>query len=128
MVKKNSEANIRLLDGNQAAAEGAKLSAVQVIAAYPITPQTPLTEELSEFVERGKLKAEYIAVEREHSAMTVCISASLVGTRKFWIISSRLIRLRKQGTCPSWSASMAMSCPTPKCRWTCRHKKMWINF
>ncbi|UCH52113.1 MAG: pyruvate ferredoxin oxidoreductase, partial [Chloroflexota bacterium] len=54
---------MRLLDGNQAAAEGAKLSRVQVIAAYPITPQTPVTEALSEFVERGELKSEYIAVE-----------------------------------------------------------------
>src|SRR4030066_2410552 len=81
MVKKNSEANIRLLDGNQAAAEGAKLSRVQVIAAYPITPQTPVTEALSEFVERGDLKAEYVAVESEHSAMAVCTSASMVGAR-----------------------------------------------
>jgi len=88
MVKKTNEANVRLLDGNQAAAEGAKLSRVQVIAAYPITPQTPLTEELSEFVERGELKAEYIAVESEHSAMTVCTSASLVGARTFTATSA----------------------------------------
>ncbi len=77
-----------MLDGNQAAAEGAKLSRVQVIAAYPITPQTPLTEELSEFVEKGDLKAEYIAVESEHSAMTVCTSASLVGARTFTATSA----------------------------------------
>ena len=64
------------------------LSRVQVIAAYPITPQTPLTEELSEFVERGELKAEYIAVESEHSAMTVCTSASLVGARTFTATSA----------------------------------------
>jgi pyruvate/2-oxoacid:ferredoxin oxidoreductase alpha subunit len=88
LVKKTNEANIRLLDGNQAAAEGAKLSRVQVIAAYPITPQTPLTEELSEFVERDELKAEYIAVESEHSAMTVCTSASLVGARTFTATSA----------------------------------------
>jgi len=88
MTKKNSNANIRLLDGNQAAAEGARLSRVQVIAAYPITPQTPLTEELSEFVESGDLKAEYIAVESEHSAMAVCTSASLVGARTFTATSA----------------------------------------
>jgi pyruvate/2-oxoacid:ferredoxin oxidoreductase alpha subunit len=88
LVKRINKANIRLLDGNQAAAEGAKLSRVQVIAAYPITPQTPLTEELSEFVERGELKAEYIAVESEHSAMTVCTSASLVGARTFTATSA----------------------------------------
>jgi pyruvate/2-oxoacid:ferredoxin oxidoreductase alpha subunit len=86
--KKANKANIRLLDGNQAAAEGAKLSRVQVIAAYPITPQTPVTEALSEFVERGELKAEYVAVESEHSAMAVCTSASMVGARTFTATSA----------------------------------------
>jgi len=88
LARKSREADIRLLDGNQAAAEGARLSRVQVIAAYPITPQTPLTEELSEFVEKSDLKAEYIAVESEHSAMTVCASASLVGARTFTATSA----------------------------------------
>jgi len=64
------------------------LSRVQVIAAYPITPQTPVTEALSEFVERGDLKAEYVAVESEHSAMAVCTSASLVGARTFTATSA----------------------------------------
>jgi len=80
--------NIKILDGNHAAAQGAKLSRVQVIAAYPITPQTPVTEALSEFVERGDLKAEYVAVESEHSALTVCASASIVGARTFTASSS----------------------------------------
>jgi pyruvate ferredoxin oxidoreductase alpha subunit len=88
LTKRTKKANIRLLDGNQAAAEGAKLSRVQVIAAYPITPQTPVTEELSEFVEKGELKAEYVAVESEHSAMAVCTSASLVGARTFTATSA----------------------------------------
>ena len=85
MAKKSST---RILDGNHAAAEGAKLSRVQVIAAYPITPQTPVTETLSEFVERGKLDAQYIAVESEHSALAVCTSASMVGARTFTATSS----------------------------------------
>jgi pyruvate/2-oxoacid:ferredoxin oxidoreductase alpha subunit len=88
MTKQNSKTNIRLLDGNQAAAEGAKLSRVQVIAAYPITPQTPLTETLSEFVEKGELNAEYVAVESEHSALAVCTSASMVGARVFTATSA----------------------------------------
>jgi pyruvate/2-oxoacid:ferredoxin oxidoreductase alpha subunit len=88
LAKRTNKANFRLLDGNQAAAEGAKLSRVQVIAAYPITPQTPVTETLSEFVERGDLKAEYVAVESEHSAMAVCTSASLVGARTFTATSA----------------------------------------
>jgi pyruvate ferredoxin oxidoreductase alpha subunit len=88
LAKRIRKANIRLLDGNQAAAEGARLSRVQVIAAYPITPQTPVTEALSEFVERGDLKSEYIAVESEHSALAVCTSASLVGARTFTATSA----------------------------------------
>jgi len=82
------QTNIKILDGNQAAAQGAKLSRVQVIASYPITPQTPLTETLSRFVERGELNAQYIAVESEHSSLTVCISASMVGARAFTATSS----------------------------------------
>jgi len=77
-----------ILDGNHAAAQGAKLSRVQVIAAYPITPQSPVTETLSEFVERGELGAQYIAVESEHSALAVCTSASMVGARTFTATSA----------------------------------------
>ncbi len=82
------KASIWMLDGNHAAAQGAKLSRVQVIAAYPITPQSPVTETLSEFVEGGELDAQYIAVESEHSALAVCTSASMVGARTFTATSS----------------------------------------
>jgi len=78
----------QIVDGNRAAALGAKLCRIQVIAAYPITPQTPVTEALSEFVARGELNAQYIAVESEHSALTVCASASMVGARTFTATSS----------------------------------------
>lgn len=74
--------------GNVAAASGVKLSRAQVIAAYPITPQTPLTEKLSEFVESKELDAEYIPVESEHSAMAVCVAASTAGTRAFTATSA----------------------------------------
>lgn len=72
-----------ILTGNQAAALAAKLCRVQVIAAYPITPQSKIPEVLSEYVERRELQAEFVRVESEHSAMGVCISASLVGARVF---------------------------------------------
>jgi pyruvate ferredoxin oxidoreductase alpha subunit len=78
----------QMLDGNRAAAIGAKLCRVQVVAAYPITPQTPVTEALSEFVEKGELPAQYITVESEHSALAVCSSASLVGARTFTATSA----------------------------------------
>ena len=87
-TKVNGKDDIRIIDGNQAAAEGAKLCRIQVIASYPITPQTPLTEALSKSVEKGELKAEYVAVESEHSSLTVCISASMVGARAFTASSS----------------------------------------
>lgn len=80
--------NMQIIDGNQAAAIAARLSRVQVVSAYPITPQTPLTELLSKYVEQGDLQAEYVAVESEHSAMAVCTSASLVGARAFTATSS----------------------------------------
>ena len=88
LKKVDRKAAIQILDGNHAAAHGAKLSRVQVIAAYPITPQSPVTETLSEFVEGGGLNAEYIAVESEHSALAVCTSASIVGARTFTATSS----------------------------------------
>ncbi len=82
------KASTWILDGNHAAAQGVKLSRVQVIAAYPITPQTPVTERLSEFVEKKELDAQYIAVESEHSALAVCTSASMMGARTFTATSS----------------------------------------
>lgn len=68
-------------NGNVAAAMGIKLCRANVIAAYPITPQTPLTERLSEYVDAGEMKAEYIPVESEHSALAVCIAAASAGAR-----------------------------------------------
>ena len=84
----NSKTDIRIITGNEAAAIGASLSRVQVIAAYPITPQSPVTENLSKFVEDKKLGAQYIAVESEHSALSVCIGASTVGARAFTATSA----------------------------------------
>jgi pyruvate/2-oxoacid:ferredoxin oxidoreductase alpha subunit len=74
---------VKIINGNEAAAIGAKMSRVQVIAAYPITPQSKIPETLVKFVESGELNAEFIRVESEHSALTVCISASTVGARVF---------------------------------------------
>ncbi|MCX5835517.1 MAG: pyruvate ferredoxin oxidoreductase, partial [Deltaproteobacteria bacterium] len=81
-------ADVQIMTGNSAAAIAAKLSHVQVVAAYPITPSTSIPENLSQYIESGELKAEFIRVESEHSAMTVCISASTVGARVFTATSS----------------------------------------
>ncbi len=74
--------------GNVAAALGVQLAEAAVIAAYPITPQTPLTEKLSELVDAGEMKAQYIPVESEHSALAVCIAASSTGSRTFTATSA----------------------------------------
>jgi pyruvate/2-oxoacid:ferredoxin oxidoreductase alpha subunit len=75
--------DMKIITANEAAAKAAALCRVQVIAAYPITPQTPVTEELAAMVERGDLKAEYLTVESEHSAMASIVGASQVGARVF---------------------------------------------
>ena len=63
--------------------EAAKLADVDVVAAYPITPQTHIVEHLAELVANGEMDASYIPVESEHSAMSACLGASAVGARAF---------------------------------------------
>lgn len=71
----------KMLDGNSAAVEAMKLAKVEVISAYPITPQSPISEQLSELVGSGELDAEYIRVESEHSALSAATTAQLTGAR-----------------------------------------------
>jgi len=75
--------NVSIMTANTAAALAALLCRVQVIAAYPITPQTPVTEKLAAMVESGELQAEYLTVESEHSAMASVVAASQMGARVF---------------------------------------------
>lgn len=77
------------LSGNEAFAYGVRLARPQVISAYPITPQTIVVEKLSEMVEDRSLKAEFIHVESEHSALSCAIGASAVGARAFTATSSQ---------------------------------------
>ncbi len=62
---------------------------VDVISAYPITPQTHIVEHLAEMVNNGEIDAEYIPVESEHAALSVCIGASLTGARTFTATASQ---------------------------------------
>jgi len=71
------------IEVSQAIAEAAMLADVDVVAAYPITPQTHIVEHLAELVANGDLDAEYIPVESEHSAMSACLGASAAGARTF---------------------------------------------
>lgn len=87
MKKKIKEKKI-MLDGNGAATEALKLARVGVISAYPITPQSPIAEKLSELVVSGQLDARYIRVESEHTAMSCAIGAQLTGVRAATATSS----------------------------------------
>ena len=76
-----------------AVAEAAKLARVDAIAAYPITPQTHIVEELALMVANGDLDAEFIMVESEHSAMSACCGTSAVGARTYTATSSQGLAL-----------------------------------
>jgi len=82
-----------VMTGNYASAYGAKLARAEVIAAYPITPQTSIVEKLAEFVATGELKAKFIPVESEHSAMAACIAAQTAGARTYTATSSHGLTL-----------------------------------
>ncbi|AKG92086.1 Pyruvate ferredoxin oxidoreductase alpha subunit [Geoglobus ahangari] len=77
-----------MITGNQAAAMAARDARVDVVAAYPITPSTPVVEEIARMVETGEMDAKLILVESEHSAMAACIGASASGSRTFTATSS----------------------------------------
>ena len=78
----------KVMVGNHAVAWGARLARVEVISAYPITPQTQVVEKLSEMCADGTLPARFIKVESEHSAMAAVIGASAAGVRTFTASSS----------------------------------------
>ena len=82
-----------LLTGNHAVAWGARLSRPKVIPVYPITPQTPVLELLTEFHAAGELDAEMLTPESEHSVMAACIPASLAAVRVFTATASQGLML-----------------------------------
>jgi pyruvate ferredoxin oxidoreductase alpha subunit len=81
-----------------AAAEAVKQANVDVISAYPITPQTHIVEHLSEIVANGELNAEFFCVESEHSALSVCVGAAATGARAFTCTSSQGLALMSEIT------------------------------
>ncbi|MCX7804167.1 MAG: pyruvate ferredoxin oxidoreductase [Planctomycetota bacterium] len=83
----------KVIMGNHAVSYGVRLARAEVIAAYPITPQTQIVEELSEMCSDGRLKAKFVKVESEHSAMACCIGAASAGARAFTATSSQGLAL-----------------------------------
>jgi len=72
-----------VMPGNKAVAHGVRLARVEVVPAFPITPQTTIIEYISDFVADGELEAEYVHTEGEHSCMAVALGASMAGARTF---------------------------------------------
>ncbi|RLE84486.1 MAG: pyruvate ferredoxin oxidoreductase [Thermoprotei archaeon] len=81
------------MTGNAAVAYAVKQADVDVIAAYPITPQTVMVEKLAEYVNNGELNAAFVPVESEHSALSTCVGASLAGARVFTATASQGLAL-----------------------------------
>ena len=78
----------KVITGNYTASYASLICRAEVIAAYPITPQTSIVEKIADFVSSGEMKAQYIKVESEHSAMTACITAGNTGARTFTATSA----------------------------------------
>lgn len=87
-MTENRKSTIKVITGNAAAAIGAKLARPDVVAAYPITPQTEVIEQISQFHADGEMDCELITVEGENSAMNAVMAASLAGGRVFTATSS----------------------------------------
>jgi pyruvate ferredoxin oxidoreductase alpha subunit len=82
-MKEQIKQETSALNGDEAVALAAKQCNVDVVAAYPITPQTIIVEKFSEYVANGEVLTEYVCTESEHSAMTACLAASMTGARTF---------------------------------------------
>ncbi len=84
---------LQALEGSQAVAQAVALCRPQVIAAYPITPQTHIVENISKLVADGQLHCEFVSVESEFSAASVVLGAALAGSRAYTATSSQGIIL-----------------------------------
>jgi len=81
------------LTGDEAVAYAVKQGKVDIVAAYPITPQTIMVERFSKYVADGEVHTGYVCVESEHSALSACVGASLTGARVFTATASQGLAL-----------------------------------
>ena len=84
-----AEQKIVATTGNALVAEAFRQCAPDVVAAYPITPQTAIVEDFAKFVAQGRVHTEYVCVESEHSALSACVGASAAGARVMTATSSQ---------------------------------------
>ena len=81
--------DIEVWDGNFAAAQALRQCQIDVVAAYPITPSTPIVEGYAKFLSDNYVEGEFVMVESEHAAMSGCIGASAAGGRVATATSSQ---------------------------------------
>ena len=84
---------VKVISGDHAVAWAARLARVEVVPAFPITPQTLIVEQIAEFVNNGEMDADFIPVESEHSVMSVAVGASAGGVRTFTATASQGLAL-----------------------------------
>src|SRR4030043_1891711 len=82
-MKTSAKQEIVAMNGDEAVAFAVKQCDVDVVAPYPITPQTIIVEKVSDYVANGEVQTEFVCTESEHSAMAACIAASATGARTF---------------------------------------------
>ncbi|HEY8891005.1 MAG TPA: pyruvate ferredoxin oxidoreductase [Clostridium sp.] len=118
---------IKALDGNAAVAYGVMRSKVQLVAAYPITPQTPIVETISSLIDKKLYDATYINVESEHSALSAVTGAAATGVRTFTASASHGLALMHEMTgvvsgsrLPVVMAVVSRALPSPCSLW-CDH-------
>ena len=121
-MKDDRKEQTLILTGNEAAAWAAMCSRVQVVTAYPITPQTTVMETIADFVDGGEMDAKFVKVESEHSVMAGMVGASMTGARTFtatsgqgllymaemvhWVAGTRLpvvTTISSRGIAPPWN-------------------------
>ncbi len=93
---------VKVITGNEAAAYGALLAQAEVICAYPITPQSRIPEQISEFHAQGLLRGKFVNVESEMAALAYVTGASIAGVRVFTATSSQGLAWMHEGL--HWAA------------------------
>lgn len=84
---------VEVWDGNMAASHALRQAQIDVVAAYPITPSTPIVQNYGNFVSNGYIDGEFIMVESEHAAMSACAGAAAAGGRVATATSSQGLAL-----------------------------------
>lgn len=123
-VQAKAKGKIIVVDGNEAAAKGVALARPDVVAVYPITPQSSLVEALSSMIATGELDAELMNVEGEHSVLSALQGAALAGARTYTATSGPGLAfmfepyIRQPGLrLPMVASLVTRDTLTPQCVW-----------